>query len=67
MITALELVPNDPKALYRRCQAYEHLDKPEDAYKDAAALLKVDPKNSAVQPILKRLNPVIQEKVCCCR
>ena len=61
--TALELVPDDPKALYRRCQAYEKLNKAEEAYKDAAALVKADPKNSAVQPILKRLNPVIQEKV----
>ncbi|KAK3087864.1 hypothetical protein FSP39_011661 [Pinctada imbricata] len=61
--TSLDLIPNDPKALYRRCQAYEQLGKPEEAYKDAAALLKVDPKNSAVQPILKRLNPIIQEKV----
>ena len=24
---ALELVPNDPKALFRRCQAYEQLGK----------------------------------------
>ena len=60
---ALEIIPNDPKALYRRCQAYENLGKVEDAYKDAAAIIKVDPKNTAVQPILKRLNPIIQEKV----
>lgn len=60
---ALEITPNDPKALYRRCQAYEHLGKVEDAYKDAAAIIKVDPKNTAVQPILQRLNPIIQEKV----
>ena len=61
--TALDLVSDDPKALYRRCQAYEKLNQAEEAYKDAAALMKVDPKNSAVQPILKRLNPIIQEKV----
>ncbi|XP_063406665.1 protein unc-45 homolog B-like isoform X1 [Mytilus trossulus] len=60
---SLEIVPDDPKALYRRCQAYEKLDKAEEAYKDAAALMKSDPKNTAVQPILKRLNPIIQEKV----
>jgi hypothetical protein len=60
-------VANDPKALYRRCQAYEHLDKVEEAYKDAGAIIKVDPKNTAVQNILRRLNPIIQEKVryCC--
>lgn len=61
--SSLDLVPDDPKALYRRCQAYEKLNKTEDAYKDAAALMKADPKNTAVQPILKRLNPIIQEKV----
>lgn len=61
--SALEIVPDDPKALYRRCQAYEKLNKAEEAYKDAAALMKSDPKNTAVQPILKRLNPIIQEKV----
>ncbi|CAG2213903.1 UNC45 [Mytilus edulis] len=60
---SLEIVPDDPKALYRRCQAYEKLNKAEEAYKDAAALMKSDPKNTAVQPILKRLNPIIQEKV----
>ncbi|XP_061176890.1 protein unc-45 homolog B-like [Saccostrea echinata] len=60
---ALEVTPSDPKALYRRCQAYEQLGKVEEAYKDAAALIKADPKNTAVQPILKRLNPIIQEKV----
>lgn len=60
--SSLDLVPDDPKALYRRCQAYENLNKTEEAYKDAAALVKADPRNTAVQPILKRLNPIIQEK-----
>ena len=39
------------------------MNKAEEAYKDAAALVKADPKNTVVQPILKRLNPIIQEKV----
>jgi len=56
-------VPNDPKALFRRCQAYEAVEKYEEAYKDAVTLMKVDPKNKAVQPILARLNPIIQNKV----
>ena len=60
---ALESSPNDPKALFRRCQAYEALGKIEDAFKDAATLLRVDPKNAAIQPILERLNPLVQEKV----
>jgi tetratricopeptide (TPR) repeat protein len=61
---ALELGPNDPKALFRRCQAYEALSKIEEAFVDAATLLRVDPKNTAIQPVLKRLNPLVQEKVC---
>ncbi|WAR16167.1 UN45B-like protein [Mya arenaria] len=65
---SLELVPNDPKALYRRCLAYEKLDRLEEAYKDAGMLLKVEPKNVAVKPVLARLTPVkiqnsTQEKV----
>ncbi len=63
-VSALELAPSDPKALFRRCQAYEALGEVENAYKDAAMLMKVDPRNSAVQPVLARLNPIIQKKVC---
>ena len=58
---ALRLSPNDPKALFRRCQAYEHLDLFEDAYKDAALLIKVDPKNQAIKPIFNRLNTHMSE------
>lgn len=61
---ALEIVPNDPKCLYRRCLAYEKLGKLEEAYKDAGMLMKVDPKNVAIKPVLARLTPVIREKVC---
>lgn len=60
---ALDIAPNDPKALFRRCQAYEQLEEYENAYKDAAMLMKIDPKNSAIQPVLRRLNPIIQKKV----
>ena len=31
---SLELCPNDPKALFRRCQAYEKLDQADKAYTD---------------------------------
>ena len=31
---SLELSPNDPKALFRRCQAYEALDQVDKAYQD---------------------------------
>ncbi|KAK2185884.1 hypothetical protein NP493_219g00021 [Ridgeia piscesae] len=61
--TVLESTPGDPKALFRRCQAQEQLGSYEAAYKDAMLLMRVDPKNTAVQPILRRLSPIIQDKV----
>nr|KAG5698914.1 hypothetical protein BaRGS_006808 [Batillaria attramentaria] len=60
---SLELVDNDPKALYRRCQAYDALGRVEEAYRDAVALVKVDPKNKAAQAIYERLNPIAQERI----
>ena len=64
IIAGLEITPNDPKALFRRCQAYEKLGKVQEAFKDAAVLMKVDPKNNAVHAIFKKLNPIMQGKVC---
>lgn len=58
---ALEIIPADVKALFRRCQAYESLEKYNDAFKDARAVNHLDPQNSAVQPILRRLNIKLQE------
>ncbi|KAL7728996.1 hypothetical protein ACLKA6_019831 [Drosophila palustris] len=58
---SLRLAPNDPKALFRRAQAYEALSKPEEAYRDATALFKADPGNKSVQPMLKRLHLIVQE------
>ena len=62
-VSALEISPNDPKALYRRSTAYEHQGLLEDAYKDAVLLVKVDPKNTSVRPLLNRLTPIMKEKV----
>jgi len=61
--TALEISQNDPKALYRRCQAYEALDKVEQAYSDAKAVHHCDPKNKAVEPFLLRLHAKVQAKI----
>ncbi len=61
--TALDLKPQDPKALFRRCQANEALEKYEEAYKDIAMVFKLDPKNAAIQPVLRRLGPIIQKRV----
>lgn len=60
---ALELTPNDPKALYRRAQAYENQELFEKAYADARAVQSVDPKNKEVQVMLSRLHAIVQDKV----
>lgn len=59
---SLKLAARDPKALFRRAQAYEALKKYEEAYKDATDLFKEDPNNQAVQPMLKRLHLIVQER-----
>ncbi|CAI9720408.1 protein unc-45 homolog B-like [Octopus vulgaris] len=60
---ALKENPHDTKALYRRCQGYQELGQIEDAYKDATQLIKIDPKNQAVQIIMQKLVSPMQEKV----
>ena len=60
---ALQISPNDPKALYRRCQAYELLDKVDLAYGDAKAVHNVDPKNKAIEPFLVRLHAKVDAKI----
>ncbi|KAJ8711376.1 hypothetical protein PYW07_008618 [Mythimna separata] len=59
---ALRIVPEDPKALFRRSQALEALERFEEAYRDAKAIFTVDPTNKAVQPVLARLHTVVQER-----
>ena len=61
--SALELSPNDPKALFRRSQAYEALDKIDSAYADAKEVHNLDPKNKAIEPILVRLHKAVQAKM----
>lgn len=59
----MEITPSDVKALFRRCQAYEQLEKYSEAFKDARAVNHLDPKNSAIQPVLRKLNVKLQEIV----
>ncbi|CAG5044392.1 unnamed protein product [Parnassius apollo] len=59
---ALQIVPEDPKALFRRAQALESLDRFEEAYRDAKTIFTVDPTNKAVQPVLARLHVIVQER-----
>lgn len=59
---SLRIVPEDPKALFRRSQALESLERFEEAYRDAKAIFTVDPTNKAVQPVLSRLHAIVQER-----
>jgi tetratricopeptide (TPR) repeat protein len=59
---SLAIVPNDPKALYRRCQALECLERYEEAYRGATQIFKDDPNNKMIQPVLERLHRIVQER-----
>lgn len=59
---ALKIIPEDPKALFRRSQAYDSLEKFEEAYQDAKTIFTVDPTNKAVQPVLSRLYAIVEER-----
>jgi len=61
--TSLEICPQDPKALFRRCQAYEAMDKIDSAYTDAKEVHNIDPKNKAIEPVLVRLHKAVQAKM----
>ncbi|XP_034828206.1 protein unc-45 homolog B [Maniola hyperantus] len=60
---ALTIIHEDPKALFRRSQALESLERFEEAYRDAKTIFTVDPGNKAIQPVLSRLYAIVQEKV----
>ena len=60
-------MPNDPKTLFRRCQAHEALKQVDKAYQDAREVHRVDPKNPAIEPVLVRLHKAVSEKVCIVR
>lgn len=60
---SLVFAPNDPKTLFRRCQANEIIGKFDEAYTDAKAVHNLDPKNKSIEPILVRLHKQVQAKV----
>lgn len=60
---ALQIIPEDPKTLFRRSQALENLERFEEAYRDAKTIFTVDPTNKAIQPVLTRLYAVVQERM----
>lgn len=59
---ALEIIYEDPKALFRRSQALESLERFEEAYRDAKTIFTVEPTNKAVQHVLARLHAIVQER-----
>lgn len=59
---ALKICQKDPKALFRRCQALEALERYEEAYRDARYIVSVDPSNKAIQPIIARLHEIVQDR-----
>ncbi len=61
--SALEIIPNDSKALFRRCQARENLGQLAEAFKDAKFALSLEPNNKVFVQTLRGLNVLIQEKV----
>lgn len=59
---ALKICPKDPKALFRRCQALEAMERFEEAYRDARHIISLDPSNKAIQPIAARLHEIVQDR-----
>lgn len=60
---SLELQANDQKALFRRVQALEALERFEEAYKDARTIWNNDPTFKPIQPYLEKLHRVVQDRV----
>ena len=59
----MDLVPNDAKCLFRRCQAREALGKTGEAFKDAKLAQHFEPQNKAVLEALQKLSIAAQQKV----
>uniref|UniRef100_A0A8D1AKU4 Protein unc-45 homolog B n=1 Tax=Sus scrofa TaxID=9823 RepID=A0A8D1AKU4_PIG len=62
-VRAIDINSSDIKALYRRCQALEHLGKLDQAFKDVQRCATLEPRNQNFQETLRRLNTSIQEKL----
>ncbi|XP_032472649.1 protein unc-45 homolog B isoform X3 [Phocoena sinus] len=60
---AIDINSSDIKALYRRCQALEHLGKLAQAFKDVQCCATLEPRNQNFQETLRRLNTSIQEEL----
>lgn len=59
---ALELEPNEPKAMYRRAQANENLGRFEEAYRDAVSVWNVDKNDKTIKQCVERLHAIVQQR-----
>ena len=59
---AIDLDPQYLKALVRRAQLYEEVDKLEDALKDFQSVVEIDPRHFEANAAVRRLPPKIEEK-----
>lgn len=60
---SLELRSNDQKALFRRVQALEAMERYEEAFRDAKTILNNDPTFKTIQPVLERLHKICQDRL----
>ncbi len=61
--SALDITPTDTKALFRKCQALESLGQHQEAFAEARKLSQLEPNNTAVQGMLRRIGELLNEKV----
>lgn len=59
---SLQVTTSDPKALYRRAQAYEGKGNLAEAFEDIKHLLAVDPKNKEANEMARKLTITIKKK-----
>ncbi len=59
----MRAAPDDTKALFRRTQALQGLNRLDDSLRDAKRLLNIDPKNKQFIEYIQKLTRVIQDKV----
>lgn len=60
---SLDMQSNDQKALFRRSQALEAMERYEEAFRDAKTIWNNDPNFKPIQPVLERLHKIVQDRV----
>lgn len=60
--SALGICQHDVKALFRRCQALEGLERYGDALSEGLKVQHMEPKNQAIRPMLERINIKLRSK-----